>query len=348
LGVTATNAAVLLVGCLLLLLGAGFAQEGGLQSGTVELRIRIFDESGRTALSNVRAMVQLTDDSGAVQAEVPADNGMASFRTTPGAHEVHIHGPNVRDYNGRIEIDASETVHMEVVQLTMLPAGASPIASSVAVAGAAGAPPVSVVRLKVPGRAEKEFNRGADQLEAGKFAEARKHFESAIAIYPDYDLAYNGIGVAAQAVGDLDGAQRAFEEAVARNNNFAMAWRNLAKMYLLHHDWAKADQALQRSLRDDPLNAWALTNAAWAELENHQFQQAVETALRVHQLPHQDFANAHYIAAVGLELQTKLHDALLQYETYLKEAPHGPNAEHARASVARLTTGLAVARPGSY
>ncbi len=84
------------------------------------------------------------------------------------------------------------------------------------------------------------------------------------------------------------------------------------------------------------MNSWALTNAAYAELELHRFKEAAEHALRVHGLPHDGLANAHVIAAYALEALGQQQEAAAQWRLYLKEDPKGPNAKRAQESVARL------------
>jgi Tfp pilus assembly protein PilF len=52
----------------------------------------------------------------------------------------------------------------------------------------------SAARVKVPAKAEAEFRNASGALEKKDYAEATRRFRAAIAIYPDYDLAYNGLG----------------------------------------------------------------------------------------------------------------------------------------------------------
>ncbi len=85
------------------------------------------------------------------------------------------------------------------------------------------------------------------------------------------------------------------------------------------------------------MNAWALTNAAHAELQLHRFKEAAEHAQRVHALPHDGLANAHVIAGYALEALGQQQEAAEQWRLYLKEDPKGPNAKRAMEAVARLT-----------
>src|SRR5260221_2916682 len=71
---------------------------------------------------------------------------------------------------------------------------------------------VAANRLKVPNKAEKEFLKGKDAGDRKDWPEATKHFQEAIAVYPDYDLAYNGLGQALASNRDVNGARLTFEK----------------------------------------------------------------------------------------------------------------------------------------
>jgi len=116
---------------------------------------------------------------------------------------------------------------------------------------------------------------GAQALERKDWQEARKRFVTATSLYPDYDLAYNGLGVAAMNAGDAEGARRAFEKALLLSENFAEANRNLARILLAEQKNSEALPLLKRSLSTEPENAWALTHAAYVELMLHDFGNAL-------------------------------------------------------------------------
>jgi len=72
--------------------------------------------------------------------------------------------------------------------------------------------------------------------------------------------------------GDEAAARASFEKAIKIDDHFAEAYRNLWR------DWLSAitnskkwDDLLTKSLQSDPLNAWALTYAAYAELQTQKF-----------------------------------------------------------------------------
>ena len=46
---------------------------------------------------------------------------------------------------------------------------------------------------------------------------------------------------------------------------------------------------------------------------------------------HPDYATAHYLMANMLAARSAFPEAAQQYQAYLREAPHGPQADQARA-----------------
>jgi tetratricopeptide (TPR) repeat protein len=196
---------------------------------------------------------------------------------------------------------------------------------------------VSAALLKVPSKARKQYEKGNKLSVEKRWKEAAVHYQSAVALYPQFDVAYNALGVSRMNLDDAVGARQAFQNAIRVNPGLAPALRNLARLSLRAHDYAQADQLLKKSLASEPINPWALVSAAYAELQLNALDEAVANARRVHLLPHQGFEDAHIIAALALERKGETPQALAEYEMYLREAPTGASAAMARIAVARLS-----------
>ncbi len=317
--------------CLLLLCGAAWAQ---LTSTRVlrpcKVRINVTDEYQHP----IRDLtVELQDAVGLASAgtsRMTDSEGRVEFNSYAGrGHRLRITGSEINPYEGEFEIAPNETTHTENIRVKLkAPVGAE---------NPAPGPPVPSVRLKIPPQAQKTYERANKAAEKNDWKTAADEYRAAIQQYPDFDQAYNGLGIALSNQGDNAAAKQAFEKAIAITPEYAMAGRNLARIVLSEHDWKRADELLRKSLQIEPVNAWALTNAAYAELELHDFAAAAANAKKVHTIPHTGFENAHYIAALALEELNKPGDARAEYETYLKEAPTGLNAAHAQEALARLS-----------
>lgn len=298
----------------------------------VRLRLMITFEDGREKVPY--ATVELLDAVGygsATDRKETDQEGRVEFKTLTGLHRFIITGPGVRRQEGEFEIQSNESFHMEVIRVRREQSGVK--------LESAGTEIVPSVRLKVPADAHKDFEKGSDDMQKRRWANARKHFEAAIAIYPEYDLAYNGLGVAANQMNDVESARKAFAKAIELNDKFAEAQRNLARILIADKNYGDAAKLLERSLESEPNHAWALTNAAYAELQVKKFGEAVEHARRAHSLPHEGLANAHVIAAYALEALSREEEAKAEFRLYLQEDPNGPNVKRVQAELAKLQAG---------
>jgi tetratricopeptide (TPR) repeat protein len=302
------------------------------QPTPARLRIIVTYEDGNTRVRD--ATVELQDavgGSSAMDQKITDQDGQAEFNTRTGVHRVRITGADIRSYEGEFDISPVENYHQENIRVRRK------IGDQVPTNTREGQNAVPVIRLKIPDNARKEFEKGSKALEERSWPEGRKHFQAAIDLYSDYDLAYNGLGVACSQLKDMPAARQAFVKAVELNDKFAGAQRNLARIMLSEHNYEQVALLLNQSLNVEPKDAWALTNAAYAELQLKRFKEAAEHALRVHGLPHEGLANAHVIAGYALEALGQQQESAEQWKLYLKEDPKGPNAKRAQEAVTRLT-----------
>jgi len=199
-----------------------------------------------------------------------------------------------------------------------------------------GPPVVAAVFLQVPPKARKEFEEAQRALETGEVADAQAHFHKAIELYPQYAHAWNDLGITYMQTGDRERGRAAFEKAIAIDEKYAQALLNLAKVKAGENKNGEVEELLRRALAVDPNNPETLTVLANVLLMESKLEEAAATAAKVHTLEHGRFAIAHWIAGRALELDHKDADAIAEYTTYLNEAPDGPMAEQAKASLQAL------------
>jgi tetratricopeptide (TPR) repeat protein len=298
----------------------------------VTLRLIVSIEGDLEKAANVT--VELMDAvgfGGAMDRKLSDNDGTVIFRTLDGLHRYRITGPDIEPYEGDLEIVRGEIFHMERVHVRRAERGRR----------SSETPPgglVAAARLRVPASARKTFEKGAEAMRKQLWQESRTLFESAIREYPQYDMAYNGLGAVQMQLNDVEAARQSFSKAIELNPDFAGANRNLARILLAERKNSEALPLLMRSLTAEPQNAWALTNAANSELLLHDFSNAILHARKAHAVPHQRFAMVHIVAARALEATQKPAEALAEYHLYLEEEPGGPNARRAREAIARITS----------
>jgi tetratricopeptide (TPR) repeat protein len=194
----------------------------------------------------------------------------------------------------------------------------------------------SAGQLRIPPDARKVFDRGYEAWQKKQYEKAAVFFQQAINAYPAYDAAFNNLGVVYMRLDQPDKALVALQTAVKLNDKNADADRNLARLLIMNTEYAKADELVKKSLMVEPSDPGGLTLAAIAELKTGQYPAAVQSAQKVHQLPHDGFASCHYVAGQALERLNKLPDARVQYQLYLQESPDGPDATKSRIALARI------------
>jgi tetratricopeptide (TPR) repeat protein len=298
----------------------------------VNLLIRVTFSDDRAAGDQIR--VELISESGVPVGETFTDsNGRASFRvTSPGMFEVRASGSSVQGTateRFRIDdMDKNKTVFVRI----------KPKAEATATQSKPSAPPVtSAADLRAPAEARKAFHKGMEAWDQHDFAKAAEHFEKAVALFPEYDTAYNNLGVMYFQLNQTDKAKAAFERSVALNDKNADADRNLARILLQESNSARAQELLTKSLVVEPLNPVTLTLLCVADMQTGNYDGALTTARKTHQLPHEGYSLVHFMAGQALEQKGQPQDAFAEYQTYLQESPAGAEAPLVRNAVARLS-----------
>ncbi len=177
------------------------------------------------------------------------------------------------------------------------------------------------------------------------YQQAADKFEKAVADYPQYDTAYNNLGVMYAHLNQTDKSVAAFKRSVELNDKNADADRNLARMLIREKDYPQAEELLKKALVVQQPDASTLTMLAIAEIEDGKTDDALRDAQKVHALSHDGYAVAHYIAAEALEDKHQNAQAAAEYNLYLKESPNGPEAAQAKSALGRLSSMSSSAAP---
>lgn len=249
-------------------------------------------------------------------------NGMAIFANLPGGdYRIRVSGPGIEEtVTGSFFIDARARNHTETV--VVRPSVSSPPLAS--------GPSVAVEDLKVPKPARKAVDKGVEAFNSGNFDQARDHFQKAIETYPNYATAYNMLGLTFLKQKETARGQEAFEKAIKLNDNFADAYINLAKIYFHQQKYALSTPLLEKSVAAEPRNPEAFTYLAQVELLGNNYEKTAAYARRVHELPHQEYAIVHFMAARALRALNRREDAVAEYKLFLQEAS-GNNATSSQA-----------------
>jgi len=301
-------------------------------AASVEILVRVTFQNDRSAGDQIH--VELVNDMGVPVGENFTDSeGKTVFQVmNGGTYEVRASGiPLQGTAVERIRIedmDKSRTVYVH----------ATPKSEAPATSTKTNAPPVtSAAELKIPPDARKAFHKGMEAWEHNDYPKAAEQFEKAVTIYPEYDTAHNNLGVMYYQMGQTDKARAAFERSVALNDKNADGDRNLARMLIHDGNYTRAQDLLKKSLIVEPLNSVTLTLMCVTQIQTGDDNGALGTSRKVHQLPHEGYALVHEVAGQAYEHLGQPQNAAIEYETYLRESPNGPEASQVRNALTRLT-----------
>jgi len=197
---------------------------------------------------------------------------------------------------------------------------------------------VSVTELSrdVPSKAKKEFEKASVAASKGLTEEAIAHLKSAVAIYPQFAMAYNDLGVQLLAAGRLDEARDALERAVGLDRNAFNPTLNLGIVLVHLHRFAEANEILTHALTAQPNSAAARLYSGLA-LKGLNDSEAGERELKAAY----DRGGTEYAVALfylgELHLSQGNRAVAREYlERYLNEVPNATNADQVRETIARL------------
>jgi Flp pilus assembly protein TadD len=269
------------------------------------------------------------------------DEGQAVFQITGGGvYRARASGMDIEQtVSDAVNIDPIDRMTVIWVHVQPKPGAASTETST----RGAGTATTTANELRIPAEAKKSFLKGMDALYRHDYPKAAEMFEKATVTYPQYDAAYDNLGVTYMQLGQTGKARAAFKRAVQLNDKNADAERNYARLLLTSQEYQDAIDALKKALTVQPGDPASLTLLAIAQLQTGDSDAALQNALKVHQLQHKGYAVAHYVAGRAYELKQQYPKATAEYETYLRESPDGPEAQQVRTALARVTASASTA-----
>jgi len=189
---------------------------------------------------------------------------------------------------------------------------------------------VSALDLAAPAKAVSEFNTASSLLRAQRPQEAVGHLQRAIAKYPEFVSAHNGLGVAYLDLDDVPRAQSELEMAAKLDDKFPGSFLNLGRLALSQDNFTAAGPFLEKAAALRPSDPTILTALAYAQNGNRQYREAIQTVGRVHELQHKGMGNVHYVAAVAAASLGDFPVAQRELALFLQEDPDNPLAPTAR------------------
>ena len=189
---------------------------------------------------------------------------------------------------------------------------------------------VSVRELRIPSKAQNEFQSGLESLKKNDPAGSIAHFTKATQAFPGYFEAYYHMGIAQMRLGHTAEAEKEYQEAIDLSGGH-YSWADFGLGYLLCQEGkpAEAEKIIRRGLEVDDGSPEGYVILADALLQlNHPDES--EKSLHEALLRDPNFADA-YLVLSYVDGSKKNYRAQLQdLDTYLKLRPNGPASDRAR------------------
>jgi Tfp pilus assembly protein PilF len=189
---------------------------------------------------------------------------------------------------------------------------------------------ISIRQLKIPGKAQNEYQKGLQSLQKNKLNEGLEHFRKAVTAFSGYYEAQYHIGVAELRLGQKHEAMQAFQRAVELSGGrYARAEYGIAVLLCEEGNKGEAEALIRRGLdADNSLPEGYSLLGVVLVLENHMDE--AEKSARQALLRDANFPEAHLVLSDVYASRGDSSAQLRELETFLALEPHGPQSDRVR------------------
>ncbi len=181
----------------------------------------------------------------------------------------------------------------------------------------------TLMDLRAPEKARKEYEKGVEALTRRSVQEARIHFEKAVADYPCYTRAQTDLALTLSSARELAPAEAALRKAIECDPGFLDAYAQLGKLLNAQKRFAESEALLEKGLSRSA-GAWQFyyqLGAAYYGLGK--YPQAEEAYLKVQSLNATPPSELHVKLADAYLKQAAYEKAYGEMQTYLRADPDG-------------------------
>jgi Tfp pilus assembly protein PilF len=195
---------------------------------------------------------------------------------------------------------------------------------------------VSARELAIPEKALRDYQDAQKDLATRDVDAAVKHLERAVALAPQFALAWNNLGTIAYQTRHFARAEECFREALKQDPSSFEPLVNLGGVLVTLH---KLDEALEYNVQATltrPNDALANAQLGMTYFELGQFDPAVKYLERARRIDSAHFSHPQlFLAEIHLRRGQK-REAALVLEEFLQHHPDYPQAEKMRQSIVEL------------
>jgi tetratricopeptide (TPR) repeat protein len=252
-------------------------------------------------------------------------NGSFELREIPrGQYEVVVTS-GISEARTRVELPGNNDVTLRIASNASVADKSSGSKSS-----------VSLSQMKVPGKAQKLFQKAMDAFRLSHLDDAFSFVQKALGLYPDYARALTLRGVMNLQRGDTQSAEPDLQKAVELDYSDDMGFVALASLYNTEGKFDKALQILDRGMTVHP-NSWqALSEMARGQIGKHNYEDALKSIAKAENYVPPTVNYLHLFRAQALAGLGNIPGAVTELNTYLAKEPTGQNAEVAHKMLGKL------------
>jgi tetratricopeptide (TPR) repeat protein len=195
---------------------------------------------------------------------------------------------------------------------------------------------ISMLSMKAPKGAKKDFQKGTDQFRQRKFKDAEASFRKAVTAYPNYADAWLSLGRAERQLGAHDAAREDFQKAMDLDKKLLGPWQELGYLASDQSKWEDAAKYLDQANRLDPMNsAMSWFFSAIADFNLGRFEEAERSIRSEIRLDQDKNPRAKYLLGLILLARNDPTGGAEALRAFLKVTPPGPDAEMAKKQLLR-------------
>jgi Tfp pilus assembly protein PilF len=197
---------------------------------------------------------------------------------------------------------------------------------------------VSVAELNqnVPRAARREYDAAVEQLSEGNAERARKSFERAIELFPDFVGARSELAALMMREGELAPAEVLLRRAVEIDSAAALPLFNLGLCLYRQQRYADALPFLERGVQLQPVNANGNLIFGMTLVMAGDDARAEPVLRKAYELGGKHYAKAQLYLSRLYTRQKKYDRAAEALDAYLRDLPDVPDAEALRATLVKL------------
>jgi tetratricopeptide (TPR) repeat protein len=310
-----------------------FAQSGGRSDGSGTggsntIRGRIYLPAEPRQNTMIKVKIESTNSPG-LSTIADVDGAFVFRNLEPGPYYLTIDaGSDFEVFKDTVTIDRETSQFGRVmtvpVYLRLKPT--SPLAAGT----------LDATLANVPKPALDRFNKARELSRTGNSQKAVEELKAAIAIYSEFALAYNELGVQYLKLGKLDPAIEALRSAVKLAPEAFSPHLNHGIALLNKKDFSQAEAELRKALKKNEASPTAhmYLGLTLINLRNH--DEAEKELQRAAAIGGAEVSLAHYYLGGIYWGKREYKRAADELETYLRLAPQAPDADRVRHTIQEL------------